>query len=372
MAQVIDHYTATSTSRCYIRSEPDGTGVMQIESGTNVYMWSTVQTDSHYCTYAPASGYIKSWEVETPVPVYKTVTDICTAPTSITLNADTKLLTIVGGAGGDLNTLVGWGVGWRDKPINTETWGAWSTEQVITGRTMTVSAPVGYARQFRARTRGSAGADYYSEYTYCAALLYGNTAPKAPTATHPANNAVSHSKEPVIIINCPADPNGDTMTLKRQVDGGSWVAVKTVKSGTVYDKLPSMAGGAHTIAYTLTDAYGLVSPTLWVKVTVAIKQWARDIAAGTVIANKTISHCADISELQAAVNVLRKYYGLSEMTLPGTIGYFVSWRSQMMALQTAIDQSFAVAAVAAPAWVSVPAWPTAAVINQIRVAVASA
>lgn len=377
MAQVIVSYVgvATGGATFYYYKSPDNTSpATRIYNGNGVQLpadyYSRV-TNNMFPIIGPGKGWMYSYNITDITPVYTTVTDKCTPPSSVTLNTSTKVLTVNGGAGGDLNTLVGWGVSWRDQQIGASTWGAWSGDTLITGRTLNVTAPAGYTRQFRARTRGSAGASYFSDYVVCATALTGNTAPSAPTVTRPSSGAVTHSTTPVVILSCPADPERDAMTLKRQVDSGSWQTVGSVPGagGTVRDKAPALAAGAHTLRYTLTDVHGLVSGTTSVSLTVTPVTWGRSISAGSVIANQSISHRADIQELRAAVNVLRAYYGLGGMTLPGTVGNFSSWKEQMAALQTAIGEALAVAGVTVPTWQIVPGWPSAAVINQIRAAV---
>lgn len=382
MAQVIVNYSATVSigggSNAYVYSQPDNnTTVGFYSNGDQIMLYadyaSTAQNGRYHVGSTPG-GWMSYMYISSIRANYQTVTDPCTPPGSVTLNTATKVLTITGGAGGDLNTLAGFGVSWRDRAIGSDTWGAWSADQVSTARTVTVTAPAGQERQFRVRTRGSAGETYFSAYVQCATLLVGNTAPGTPAVTYPANNATTLSLTPVVGVTCPAEPEGDAMTLKRQVDGGSWQAISSVPGagGVVRDRLPTLSAGAHTIRYTLTDAYGLESGATGVTLTAAPPAWNRAIVAGSVIANQSISHRADILELRTAVNAQRAYYGLAAMALPGTVGNFSDWKPQMLALQTAIGSALAAAGVAAPYWASVPGWPTAAVIQQIRSAVTMA
>lgn len=372
MAQVVDYYVAVAGSRCYIRVRPEGKGVLQIEAGTPVFMWTMTMDQSHYRTYAPAQGFIRAWEVSAPIATYKTVTDQCTPPSAVTVSG--KTMTIVGGAGGDLNHLLGWGVSWRDRKMGTGDWSEWSDDQTTASRTMPVTAPAGYVRQFRVRTLGSAGEKYYSDYTSYTIELLGNTAPYAPVVTCPANGAVTHSITPAIVLACAADPDGDAMTLSRQVDGGTWKAVATVlgTGGMVRDQLPVLGIGAHTVTYVLADTYGMQSESVTVTLTVSPKKWTRSITTGTVIANASISHKTDITELLAAINVQRAYYRLAALTLGGTIGRFGDWARQMTIMQEATAESLAVAGATMPAWHGVPSYPTAAIITQIRAAAEAA
>ena len=306
--------------------------------------------------------------------VYTTVTDACTPPQTVTLDVDAKVLTVSGGAGGDLNSFTGYGVSWRLRLVNGDAWGEWSADTVIAGTTFGVAAPAGYEMQFRARTLGSAGEAYYSGYVVCETTLTGNAAPGVPVITLPGASAQTYCARPVIVLNCPAEPDGNAQDLLRSLDGGAWAVVVynvPVAGGVVYDRLPVLGEGWHTAAYRMADPYDF-GPEASVGFTVKALSWAREIAAGTVIANASVSHRADIAELLAAVNHQRAYYGLAALTLPGTVGAFGDWKSQMEALQAGIAAAEAAAGQESAAWLSVPGYPTAAVVNELRARVATA
>lgn len=371
MAQVVTNYSAKFTSTGYIYASPDiYSSHTQYDVGTPITLpadYASRMEGEFYPVDAPY-GWVLYYEIGGITPNYTTVTDPCTAPTSVTLNTSTKVLTIKGGAGGDLNTFSGYGISWRDRKAGSSTWGSWTSDTVVnstsTTVTYTVTAPAGYERQFRARTRGSAGSSYYSAYVTCSTTLLGNTAPGTPTLRLPAANATSRSQTPVMVLNVPADADGDTMTLKRQIDSGSWVSVKTIKKGAAYDQLPTLAAGSHTVRYKLADAYAegsAASRTF----TVSPATWGRTIATGTVISNKTVSHVADINELLTVVNAQRAFYGLTAITLPGTVGRFGDWQNQMQQLLTAINAS-RTAAGQGTVSLTVPAYPTASVFNSLR------
>ena len=60
-----------------------------------------------------------------------------------------------------------------------------------------------------------------------------------------------------IKVDCPKEPDGETMTLQRSVNGGAWTNVTTVASsgGVVYDTL-ALSIGTWTVKYRLMDASG--------------------------------------------------------------------------------------------------------------------
>lgn len=189
MAQIINYYVAYTNTRCYIypSSAWNTSGILQLEADTQVTLYvnsagnGVLTENGFYRVRTPQEGWIQSWEVSNITPSTTTTTDVCKPPTSVTLDVNAKKLTITGGSGGDLNTFTGWGVSWRERNENGTTWGAWSADTVTTSNVVTVSVNAGKVRQFRVRTRGSAGSNYYSAYVVCPTLLVGITACKAPT-----------------------------------------------------------------------------------------------------------------------------------------------------------------------------------------------
>jgi hypothetical protein len=113
----------------------------------------------------------------------------CTAPTSVTVAATivegTTTLSWSGAAGGSGNAIVGYDVQYADgEPGGT--WGAWSTYTTLTttatSASLSVSPPStrGHYRRFRLRTKGAAGASYYSDWITSPSIRK-NTLPTAPT-----------------------------------------------------------------------------------------------------------------------------------------------------------------------------------------------
>lgn len=369
MAKVVENYSANLTERGYIYSSPDiYSSKTQYESGTALTLpadYDQRMSDIFYPVNAPY-GWVQWHIVGNITPNYKTVTDACSPPTSITLSGST--LTISGGAGGDLNTFQGYQISWRDANIGTSSYGAWSSDVTVSSSNTTVtygvSAPAGKTRQFRARTIGSAGGSYYSAYVTCGATLTGNTGPSAPAIYLPAGGAGTYSKTPVIKLMIQADADGDTLTIKRQIDSGGWTNITTQKSGLYYDRLPSLGIGNHTIRYKAADSYA-ESGNNSITITVVDHSWKRTITTGTVISNGSISHVADINEMLAAVNMQRAFYSMSAISLPGTVGRFGDWKAQMDRMLTSIKEC-GVAANLSLSFNESPAYPTASTVNAIR------
>jgi len=72
------------------------------------------------------------------------------------------------------------------------------------------------------------------------------------------------------------------------------------------------------------------------------------------------------------VNDILRFYALSPITTPGTLGFFAAWLPQMQALQTALGRMYSAKGVSSPTWI-VPTrnYPRADIINQIRDAIAT-
>jgi len=372
MAQVISHYTATvgGNSAMYYYKEADNTSsATRIYTGTAVTLpvdYESRLTNRLYPTIDPG-GWIYAVYFRNITPVYKTVTDACTAPSSLTLNTASKTLTITGGKGGDLNALTGFGVSWRERQISNSVWGAWSAETFTSSRSISVEANSGMVRQYRARTRGEAGSQYYSTYTVCDTLLIGNTAAGTPVVLLPVSGTQTCASAPVVKIQCPADADGDTMTLQRSLDGGAWVNAATLpgSGGVAYDPV-SVGTGSHTVRYRLRDANGEGGGEDSITFSRINRSWKRTISTGNVIANHEISFVADIMEMLERVNLVRTFYGLSEISLPGTPGRAADWKNQLAAMQAALNECAAVSGRGNCGFASTSAWPNAQEINQLR------
>lgn len=91
-----------------------------------------------------------------------------------TLSREAVELSWDAGSAGTNNSVTGYDVQQRDSTDGV-TFGSWETVSgsPVTGRTISVTPPetVGHYRQFRVRTRGSAGSSYYSGYVVLDTLL---------------------------------------------------------------------------------------------------------------------------------------------------------------------------------------------------------
>lgn len=179
MAKIFTHYTAYANNTCYAYEYPDA---------SSERLWQ-IQFDS----FLTMDGYVDGWyrlgsgawvhgsNLYDIQEHYRIDTDRCTQPTSVTLNIATNLLNITGGAGGDLNNMIGYEVEWRERALNATQYTSWSAAEVVqsTGTAaLVVAVNIGKARQYRVRTIGDAGEEYYSNWVICATEVYSGTSEK--------------------------------------------------------------------------------------------------------------------------------------------------------------------------------------------------
>lgn len=260
MAKVITSYGAEFTSTGYIYERPDiYSSHVQYDVGTPITLpadYAAKIDDGFYPVIAP-SGWVLYYEIGNITANYTTTTDTCAPPSSVTLNVNTKVLTITGGAGGDLNTFQGWGVSWRERQESGTTWGSWSDDTVTTTNVVNVTVNAGMVRQFRVRTRGSAGSSYYSAYVECPTLLVGITAATAPTSIY----ASQTSPEPGTTITI--GWSGAAAGVSNPITGYElWQS--TSRDGT-YSKVKSVSSTATDATTTYTSSLE-IGETMYFKV----------------------------------------------------------------------------------------------------------
>lgn len=181
MAKVFTHYTAYASNTCYAYEYPDASSDRLWQIQYNQFLTLETYVDGWY--KLGSGAWVHGSNLYDVVAHYDTLTDRCTQPTSVTLNVATNLLNITGGAGGDLNTMIGYEVEWRERALNSEQYSSWSSGETVqsTGTAaIVVAVNVGKARQYRVRTIGEAGEEYYSTWVICAAEVYSGTTEKRP------------------------------------------------------------------------------------------------------------------------------------------------------------------------------------------------
>lgn len=186
MAQVFQYYSAVVSSTCYSYSGPSfsTTRGHQISAGTRI----TASEDSDGWYKLGSGSWVNGAYLSEITPVYITVTDMCTPPqkviddetiiSGVTYNAETNLLTIEGGRGGDLNDMIGYEVEWRERVINGAKYTSWGNGVIAESSGLAAipaTVSLGMARQYRVRTVGTAGEEYYSEWVICFQEVFSGT-----------------------------------------------------------------------------------------------------------------------------------------------------------------------------------------------------
>lgn len=373
MAQVIDRYRAEvgNSSTMYYYCYPDNTSeATRIYTGEVIYLaadYLSGMVGSMYRMVDP-EGWIQWYHVRSIEPVYRTVTDVCTAPDSVSIQ--NGMLTISGGSGGDLNAWTGFGVSYRERAINSVFWGEWSTDTVVTDRVVQGFASHGTVRQYRVRTLGAAGAMYYSHYTVCETFISGDMPAATPIILLPVSGADTYSAVCAAMISCPRDPDGETMTLQRSLDGNSWTDVAAVPGigGIICDVL-SPEIGTHTLRYRLVDGSGVSGGEDMISFVRNGLYWYRPVNSSDIIANPQISFVSDVYQMYGCINRLRSFYGRPEIELPGTIGQVADWYKQLYTMQNAVDECRRASGRSVYGFRRSNHWAEAFSINQLREAI---
>lgn len=118
------------------------------------------------------------------------LTTVCGAPTSCSVNPILSeggvTLSWSGASGGISNTISSYEIQYSESTDNF-TWGAWTALATVTTTSTSGSVATspsstrGNYRRYQVRTRGTAGASYYSGWKVSSNSVRRNTAPKAPT-----------------------------------------------------------------------------------------------------------------------------------------------------------------------------------------------
>ena len=180
----------------------------------------------------------------------------CTAPSacsvSSTLSEGNVTLSWSGAAGGTNNAISSYEIQYSESSDNA-TWGAWTALTTVTTTATSGSASVapsstrGNYRRFQVRTRGAAGASYYSAWKVSTNSVRRNTLPTAPTAVT-ATPAV-YSTEAI------------SLTWSGAAGGTSAIKAFTIASRTSTDNATWSAWATLT-TLTQTAGSGSYTPTV--------------------------------------------------------------------------------------------------------------
>lgn len=254
------------------------------------------------------------------------------------------------------------------------TYGAWADVQTVESPAATLSPSMSRGTYVRFRVRAVDALGAASAWVELLSPVRRNCVPQAPSI-YAAAALSALSGKPCFTIRAAQEPDGESMrvqALLQDADGRQLY-------GYADEKTLSAAGGAasfrcahelppgsYRVVVRLVDASGGVSDTASASFTVAAPAWTRDITSGAVIASETVSHQADLTELLSAVNAVRARFGLDAMPLPGRLGYFADWLTQMQALAQGAADCYALLGESAAIPHQEANYPSAATVNAVR------
>jgi len=202
----------------------------------------------------------------------------CTAPSacsvSSTLSEDNVTLSWSGAAGGTNNSISSYEIQYSESSDNA-TWGAWTALTTVSTAATSGSVLVapsstrGNYRRFQVRTRGAAGASYYSGWKVSTNSVRRNTQPIAPTAVT-ATPAV-YSTEAISLtwsgaVGGSSAIKGFTIASRISTDNatwGSWSTLTTLTqsagSGTYTPTVTRVIGTYTQFGITTIDALDVAS-----------------------------------------------------------------------------------------------------------------
>lgn len=192
------------------------------------------------------------------------LTTACGAPTACSVNATLSegnvTLSWSGASGGTNNAISSYEIQYSDSADNS-TWGTWTalTTVTTTDTSGSVSAAPsstrGYYRRFQVRTRGTAGASYYSGWKVSTNSVRKNTIPSPPTTV--TASPATYSDETITLTWSGA--SGGTSAIKgymigsrTSTDNSTWTAwsgltsLMLAASGGSYNPTVSRTPGTYT------------------------------------------------------------------------------------------------------------------------------
>ncbi|MGI6497240.1 MAG: hypothetical protein ACOX0U_00075 [Oscillospiraceae bacterium] len=209
--------------------------------------------------------------------IYAAIT-ACGAPTacsvSATLAEGNVTLSWSGAGNGAGNTISSYEIQYSESTDGSN-WSGWTALTTVTttatsgSLSVSPSATRGNYRRFQVRTRGTAGADYYSEWKISTTHVRKNTLPTAPTSFH-ATPAVY---EVNIITLAWSGAVAGTSAIQQYViqrstssDGSNWSAYETLvtisssETSGNYETAASTVSGTYTrYRISVTDTLGAIS-----------------------------------------------------------------------------------------------------------------
>ncbi|MDA8228445.1 MAG: hypothetical protein M0T74_12260 [Desulfitobacterium hafniense] len=240
-------------------------------------------------------------------------TTACSAPTSCSLNATLSegnvTLSWIGASGGINNAISSYEIQYSDSTDNV-TWGAWTALTTVTttatsgSLSISPSSTRGNYRRFQVRTRGTAGASYYSGWKVSTNSVRRNTVPSPPTTA--VASPSSYSDETVTLTWSGA--SGGTSAIKgyqiasrTSTDNSTWSTWNVLTTLTLSASSGSYNPNASRIPGTYTqfgiwtidtlDVYSseMISNSIYCNITACVAPTACSLSTTLAEGNVTLS-----------------------------------------------------------------------------------
>ncbi len=232
----------------------------------------------------------------------------------------------------------------------------------------------GYYERWRIRTRNADGA--VSGWAY-SNITRKNSAPAAPDVTAPVSLKTIYNSQPRILAAVGSDADAHSQTLAAAGYTASSGGAQAPGRKLVLRKSSAAAAGSQTVSVTSTDIMGVLSSAAARSFTYAVPAWTDP----GLTAGETPVKAVHMTELRAAADNVRAYYGMAAYPWAGAITAGITgiagWTGHVAELRTAIEQVASLVNgwdttgstndIALPAWIAINEnRPSAAVIAQLR------
>jgi hypothetical protein len=260
--------------------------------------------------------------------------------------------------------------------------GAWTSIGSFAGTsaTYTPTLSIGQTITFRAQAYDALNAVAATRKT--SNTVISNTPPAAPTINYPAANATCYCATPRVLITVGADAEGNSQALSASGYTPSRAGNLAPGQKIVYKRTSALSSGStQTFSITATDTGGLASSSA----TRGYKYVVPSYNQPTLTAGATKIKAVDINEMRAMISNLCAYYGLAAPSWGGDVvansTSLAGWTNHIKAIRTQVenianrvngwDTASVTNRIILPAWTTISKnMPTAAVMNQLRVAIA--
>ena len=260
----------------------------------------------------------------------------------------------------------------RAASVDGASWGAWGNiTTTATGGSYTDWPTIARGEYVKYRVRAVDAFGVASGYKE-SAKVRRNRVPAATSINHPAQGAATINIRPRFLITLGAEPDGQTQTLA--ANGYTPSSPGPYASGRkiVLRKSSNAAVGTNTATVTPTDSQGAAGASASRGVAYGAAVWTDELKAGS-----TPIKAAHMTELRAAINAVRVYYGLSavvwseaitagQTSMAGWAGHVAEMRTAINGIVTRVND-WDVPTLTVPSWIAiVDKQPRADVMEQIR------